>query len=119
MTSFLDSSNSFFSATEEQLIREEFEKATAAGEESPQFFDNEPYAFETVFTHPQYLWTKNYLSYGLSLNYLTPLGSVNLSLGWPWRRCLNNQVECEYPRGNSNYRNLRGAVIGLNIGANF
>ena len=120
VTSFLDSSNSSFSKREERLIRQEFaETATEEGESAPQLADNEPYPFEAVFTHPRYLWTKNYLSYGLAFNYLTPLGSVNLSFGWPWRRCLNDQAECPYPRGNSTFRQLTGAVIGLNIGANF
>lgn len=119
MTTFLDSSNSFFTKHEEQLIRSEFDTLAREGQEPPSFADNEPYPFELLVSHPSYLWTKNYLSYGLAFNYLTPLGSVNLSFGWPWRRCLNNLSSCDYPRGNSNYRQLRGAVIGLNIGANF
>lgn len=119
MTTFLDSSNSYFTASEERLIRAEFDKLAREGQIPPGFADNEPYPFELLFTHPSYLWTKNYLSYGLAFNYLTPLGSVNLSFGWPWRRCLNNMSSCDYPRGNSNYRQLKGAVIGLNIGANF
>lgn len=119
ITSFIDSSNSSFSKQEERLIRQEFAQASVDDQVQPQLSDNEPYAFEAILSHPRYLWTKNYLSYGLALNYLTPLGSVNLSFGWPWRRCLNDQSSCAYPRGNSTYRQLTGAVIGLNIGANF
>ncbi len=117
LTTFIDSSNSSFSAKEEARIRQEH--AAVAGEVKPIFADNEPYRFEEIFTHPSYMWTKNYVSYGVAGNYLTPLGSVNLSFGWPWRRCLNNQENCLYPRGTSNYRNLQGAVVSLNIGANF
>jgi outer membrane protein assembly factor BamA len=120
VTTFLDSSNSSFSSGEERIIRQEFaDSPVTEGESAPQFADNEPYPFEAVFTHPRYLWTKNYLSYGLALNYLTPLGSVNLSFGWPWQRCLNGESSCPHPRGNSSFRKLSGAVIGLNIGANF
>lgn len=117
LTGFLDSSNTTFSPKEAERIRQEH--ASVEGDTKPIFADNEPYRFEDIFTHPQYLWTKNYVSYGLAGNYLTPLGSVNLSFGWPWRRCLNNEETCPYPRGNSNYRKLTGAVVSLNIGANF
>ncbi|RZA19692.1 MAG: hypothetical protein EOP10_19200 [Proteobacteria bacterium] len=118
LTTFLDSSNSAFSGSEEKRIREEHAILASEGQEA-LFADNEPYAFEKIFTTPSYMWTKNYVSYGVAGNYLTPLGSVNLSFGWPWRRCLNNRTSCDYPRGNSNYRNLLGAVVSLNIGANF
>lgn len=118
ITGFIDSSNSSFSRTEESRIREEHAILQAEGRQAT-FADNEPYAFERIFTTPNYIWTKNYLSYGVAGNYLTPLGSVNVSFGWPWRRCLNYRTTCDYPRGNSNYRNLRGAVVSLNIGANF
>ncbi|MBC7531525.1 MAG: BamA/TamA family outer membrane protein [Oligoflexus sp.] len=117
LTGFLDSSNSSFSTKEEERIRQE--QATVEGDKKPIFAENEPYRFEDVITHPSYIWTKNYVSYGVAGNYLTPLGSVNLSFGWPWRQCLNYQTNCLYPRGNSNYRKLTGAVVSLNIGANF
>ena len=118
ITSFVDSSNASFSASEAKRIRQEHGGLVTEGQ-SPRFEDNEPYAFEKIFTTPAYMWTRNYVSYGLAGNYLTPLGSVNLSFGWPWRRCLNNRSDCDYPRGNTNYRNIRGAVVSLNIGANF
>lgn len=119
MTAFLDSSNSFFSRAEEKRINEEYDRNLTAEGARPQLEDNEPYEFTDIVTHPQYLWTKNYVSYGLAANYLTPLGSVNLSFGWPWRRCLNNAETCDNPRGNRTYRQLQGAVVSLNIGANF
>jgi outer membrane protein assembly complex protein YaeT len=120
LTSFFDANNSFFSPTEERLIRQNFAESPAEGEVTPpELYDNEPYQLDDLIRHPQYLWTKNYLSYGISGNMLTPLGSANISVGWPWRRCLNNAEDCPYPRGNSNYRQLRGAVIGINVGATF
>ncbi len=117
ITSFFDADNSFFSKTEERLIREEFGKDPPDARR--EFFDNEPYQLDQLLSNPQFMWTKNYVSYGLSGNFLTPLGSANISLGWPWRRCLNNAETCDHPRGNSNYRQLRGAVLGINVGANF
>ncbi|MBC7661352.1 MAG: BamA/TamA family outer membrane protein [Chitinophagaceae bacterium] len=117
LTTFIDSSNSSFSRNEEKEITKEH--AAVDGVTKPLFGDNEPYPLEAIFTHPSYMWTKNYVSYGLAGNYLTPLGSVNLSFGWPWKRCLNNAESCLYPRGNSNYRKIQGAVVSLNIGANF
>jgi outer membrane protein assembly complex protein YaeT len=120
LTTFFDANNSFFSPTEERLIRQNFARAqTEPDIPPPELYDNEPYQLDDLIRHPQYLWTKNYLSYGLSANMLTPLGSANISVGWPWRRCLNNAEDCPYPRGNSNYRQLRGAVIGINVGATF
>ncbi|HYX39403.1 MAG TPA: POTRA domain-containing protein [Oligoflexus sp.] len=120
LTTFLDANNSFFSPTEERLIRENFAQTPPDTEiKPPELYDNEPYQLDDLIRHPQYLWTKNYLSYGLAGNILTPLGSANISVGWPWRRCLNNAENCPYPRGNSNYRQLRGAVIGINVGATF
>lgn len=118
-TFFVDSSNSFFSRTEENRINEEYDKGQTVDGKRPQLLENEPYEFGAILSHPQYLWTKNYVSYGVAGNYLTPLGSVNLSFGWPWRRCLNYAITCEYPRGNASYRQLRGAIVSLNIGANF
>lgn len=118
ITSFIDSSNSSFSRTEEAKIRDEHATLQGQGRQAI-FADNEPYAFEKIFTTPNYIWTRNYVSYGLAGNYLTPLGSVNLSFGWPLRRCLYYRSTCDFPRGNTNYRNLRGAVVSLNIGANF
>jgi outer membrane protein assembly factor BamA len=120
VTTFLDANNSFFSPTEERLIRKNFAETPPDTEiKPPELYDNEPYQLDDLLRHPQYLWTKNYLSYGLAGNILTPLGSANISVGWPWRRCLNNAETCPYPRGNSNYRQLRGAVIGINVGATF
>jgi outer membrane protein assembly complex protein YaeT len=120
LTTFFDANNSFFSPTEERLIRQNFAQTQADGEITPpELYDNEPYQLDDLIRHPQYLWTRNYLSYGISGNMLTPLGSANISVGWPWRRCLNNAEDCPYPRGNSNYRQLRGAVIGINVGATF
>jgi outer membrane protein assembly factor BamA len=120
LTTFFDANNSFFSPTEERLIRENFAQAPADAEiKPPELHDNEPYQLDDLIRHPQYLWTKNYLSYGIAGNLLTPLGSANISVGWPWRRCLNNAEDCTHPRGNSNYRQLRGAVIGINVGATF
>lgn len=121
LTTFVDANNSFFSRSEERLIRETFAENTASDAETKpsELYDNEPYRLDDIIRHPQYLWTRNYLSYGLAGNILTPLGSANISVGWPWRRCLNNAEDCPYPRGNSNYRQLRGAVIGINVGATF
>ncbi len=121
LTTFFDANNSFFSPTEERLIRKSFAEEPVTDPEipKPELFDNEPYQLDDLIRHPQYLWTRNYLSYGISANMLTPLGSANISVGWPWRRCLNNAEDCPYPRGNSNYRQLRGAVIGINVGPTF
>ena len=45
--------------------------------------DNVYYNFYDIFSHPDYIWTRNYKSVGLSLGYLTPLGSISLSYGIP------------------------------------
>ena len=43
--------------------------------------DNAPYNIGALFTNPQVILDNNYSSYGLSLNLLTPLGSLNASYG--------------------------------------
>ncbi|MCX6127527.1 MAG: BamA/TamA family outer membrane protein, partial [Proteobacteria bacterium] len=72
VTSFIDASNSFFSSTEENLIRQEFSRSASADTKSPEFYDNQPYELDTLIRHPNYIWTRNYVSYGLSGNLLTP-----------------------------------------------
>lgn len=108
---FSDASNSFFSSREEQIIRD------AAGADAG-FYDNEPYQLEELFTKPKYLIKKNYLSYGLSISYLTPLGSFNLSYGFPVERCLGGR-DCLIPRGNANADQITGGQLHINVGATF
>lgn len=108
---FFDSGNSFFSPKEEAIIRKE--NSTKA-----EFYDNQPYKLEDIFRNPRVIWEKNYLSYGLSLSYLTPLGSINLSYGFPLKRCLTGE-SCVEPRGNDDFNKITGGQLHINVGANF
>jgi outer membrane protein assembly factor BamA len=119
LTSFADAGNVFFSSKE---VRDFDEKETVlnAGQTTTpaRIEDNVPYQFEDILTRPEYIWTKNYAAYGLALNYLTPLGSINLSYGLPWKRCADDSQSC-IERGKQEKFWLLNGVAHFNIGATF
>jgi len=81
--------------------------------------DNAYYGFEDLASHPEYIWDKNYLSYGLGLNYLTPLGSINLAYGLPWKNCVAEDGSDCIERGKHGKFWLMNGIFHINVGANF
>jgi outer membrane protein assembly complex protein YaeT len=106
---FADCGNVFFSKSEERYF----------DDPSSKLVDNAPYEFTDILSHPEYLWTKNYTSWGLALNYLTPIGSVNLAYGLPWNRCVGPGGTCVIPRGKRSDYHFMSGQFHINVGATF
>lgn len=118
ITTFVDASNTFFSEKEFDRFTDAFANANPSGQQPAVMTGNAPYGFQDLFSDPKMIWDKNYLSYGLAFNYLTPLGSFNLSYGLPWKRCATEN-KCSDPRGNPIEKGILGGVFHINVGANF
>lgn len=110
LATFIDSGNVFF--TQGELYHFE----TFQGGE---IVDNQPYDFLDLLRDPKVIWEKNYQSYGLSLNYLTPLGSVNLAYGLPWDRCPDHKKNCRVARGKTSSSWYANGEFHINVGAVF
>jgi outer membrane protein assembly complex protein YaeT len=78
---FADCGNSFFTKRELQVFKENYAQS---GNATYEIEDNFDYAFHDLFRYPTYLWSKNFLSYGISASYITPLGPALASIAWPW-----------------------------------
>ena len=81
---FIDSGNTFFTATEEQA----YQDFLAAQEREDvrhhsELYDNFNYDLSDLLTKPQFLVTKHYISQGVGINYLSPIGLVNVAWGFP------------------------------------
>ena len=115
MTIFLDNSNTFLTPTETSLFTQALNRSSLSNAE---LLDNFSYDFSDLLYDPSLIWKDHYSSYGLSASYLTPLGSINISYGFPFDRC-PSQRECSAPRGNQQYKKLRGGQLQINVGTNF
>ncbi len=119
ITLFADSGNTFFSRREVANFNSKEAENIIDNSKDPAIIeDNVPYHLEEVFIKPEYIWSKNYLAYGLALNYLTPLGSINFAYGLPWKRCAQSGSQCVERGKGSNHWLLNGQVH-INVGAAF
>ena len=122
---FLDSSNVHYSPTQAQLFQKSFEEnydnedPNNRPEQADQLSENAPYHFDELLRKPAYLWQRNYVSYGLALNFLTPLGSLDFSYGIPSNNCLSSVTTICQPRGIDSKNRLQRGVFHVSIGANF
>lgn len=85
--------------------------------------DNIGYEYNELGSQPGLLWAQHYYSYGMSLNFLTAIGSINLAYGLPWRepkteKCANESSQCN-PRSKQGGHWLRRGEFHLNVGARF
>ena len=85
--------------------------------------DNFAYDFGDVLRHPGYIWTRNYYSYGGSLDFLTALGAINITYGLPWREpktqaCRDDPRACNKRARQTGHWITRGEFL-FNIGARF
>jgi outer membrane protein assembly complex protein YaeT len=122
LTYFVDSSNVFFTPKEERLFNESLAGSWVADDTTPEqpiLVDNKPYNFEDIAKHPSTLWSDSYVATGLALNYLTPLGSFNLSYGIPVRNCAGENGSCAKPRGKQSGNKLLNGEWHVNVGASF
>ncbi|MBI2601515.1 MAG: BamA/TamA family outer membrane protein [Deltaproteobacteria bacterium] len=121
LSTFLDIGNSFFSLDEEDKFNKRFsESKTAQTERSME--DNFSYDFSELVTHPEYILLKNYQSYGLALNLLTPLGSFNAAVALPLREPSSDRCRGEgicFQRAKDKELWFQKFKVELNIGAEF
>jgi outer membrane protein assembly factor BamA len=124
VSGFVDSGNVFFTPKEIDAFNEADARlnanSTYQNRDPSVIVDNSHYNFEEIFTNPNYLWRKHYVSYGLSFSYLTTLGSINVAYGIPWKKCVVDDTSntC-IQRGKTGKFWLTNGEIHLNIGATF
>lgn len=119
-SAFLDSGNVFLSAEEAEKVRRYYE---STGDTRRSLQGNLPYRYADLLRHPEYLWTKHYLAYGIAGSYLTALGPLSLSVGFPWiepktQECRADPGFC-YPRGSTAEEWYRRPEVHFSIGSNF
>ena len=118
---FFDASNEFFSPREKRIFDQTFIQTESDPAKRSQMYDNKGYNFEDMVTHPSDLWYSNYVSTGLAINLLTPLGAVNLSYGVPVKRYPGVSCHADdcIPRGHEVHNILLDGVFHVNVGATF
>lgn len=125
-TVFVDSGTASFSRIEEQKFRKAFErdiKKGCGGEAKSSIEDNIGYDISDVISDPEVVWQKNYTSTGTALNFLTPIGAINLAYGVPWHepktaKCKSDKEFC-YPRSDHSLPLWRRGEVHINVGAKF
>ncbi len=125
-TAFVDSGNASFNQIEEKKFKVAFDrdvKEGCGGQARSSIEDNIGYDLADVFADPSVLWERNFSSIGLALNFLTPIGAINLAYGIPWhepktQKCKNDDQYC-YPRSDHRLPLWRRGEFHINVGANF
>ena len=118
ITGFLDSGNTFLSNREMRKFARHF----ATTEENPVVEGNVGYEFRELFYRPGFIFSRNYLSYGTSLNWLTPIGAVNASVAWPMREPITTRCEEQgscFTRAKRRNRWYMRYQFDLSVGADF
>lgn len=129
-TLFLDSGTSSFSRDEMRKFQDAFSSAAPApntagciGSPNRSIEDNEGYELAEVVSDPKTVWNRNYTSFGTALNWLTPIGSINLAYGIPWhepksRKCASDSTYC-FPRSDQSVPLWRRGEVHFNVGSKF
>lgn len=130
-TLFVDSGTASFSRTEIKKFTEAFAN-DSNNQEDPNcpgikrqrsVEDNNGYDLGDVASNPKIIWNNNFSSAGTAVNFLTPIGSINLAYGIPWhepksKKCQQDTNFC-YPRSDQNIPLWRRGEIHFNVGAKF
>ena len=119
---FVDAGNVFFT-NDEQDDYQEFLDHQQTTDHRAVLYDNFSYRLQDLLTRPDYLFTKNYSSYGLALNYLSPIGLVNVAYGIPLSQpqskdCNKSLYHCSN-RGAEHREWYRQGQFHFNVGAKF
>jgi outer membrane protein assembly complex protein YaeT len=130
-TLFIDSGNTSFSAEEMSKFEKAFNETQAVEgtsncpgiEPKRTIEDNIGYEVSELLEEPHYLWDKHFTSVGLALNFLTPIGSVNLAYGMPWHeptstKCKSKPEFCFF-RSPQNVVWWKKGEVHFNVGAKF
>ncbi len=85
MSLFTDIGNSFYTSTEaanfDNILAEVAKKT---GNPPGELADNFPYQLTDVLKNPGLLYKNSYSAFGIALNLLTPVGSANMAIAWPF-----------------------------------
>ena len=122
ISAFLDSSNVSFSNTQMKTFEGAFVREANANPNNSNkdsILENYSYNFTDILSKPDIIFKRNYISYGVAANILTPLGSVDLSYGIPYRRCVLDDKQCVFERGYRGNSKLESGVAHISIGASF
>jgi outer membrane protein assembly complex protein YaeT len=130
-TIFIDSGTSSFSKKEIHKFDRAFTSAAApvnapgctGTADKKSIEDNNGYELGDVASDPKIIWNKNYSSAGTAINFLTPIGSINLAYGIPWHEpkssdCAKNSAKC-YPRSDTTIPLWKRGEVHFNVGAKF
>jgi outer membrane protein assembly complex protein YaeT len=88
-----------------------------------KLYDNYSYSYGKLLRDPSLIWNKNFFSYGMAFNLLTPIGSINFAYGLPWKEpkseaCRIDKAEC-HPRSNTKGHWISRGEFHINVGAQF
>lgn len=127
-TGFIDSGNTSFSSEEMAKFSRAFSgtldvPSSTCGEARFSIEDNIGYELADLATHPGYIWERHFTSAGAAVNFLTPIGSINLAYGVPWhepksKKCKENDSYC-FSRTPKTDIWWKKGEIHLNVGAKF
>ena len=79
-----------------------------------------------IYTHnsdPKIIWERNFTSAGTAINFLTPIGSINLAYGIPWHepkseKCKKDSAFC-FPSSDQKAPLWKRGEFHFNVGAKF
>lgn len=121
-TVFVDSGNTFFAQDEVQKFSDSFAASEKTSGINRSIEDNNAYEFRDLLSHPEYFYTRHYISYGFSLNYITPLGPLRIALAWPMHEPVSEHCKTDgvcFKRENENPYWLKRYKVEFNIGSTF
>jgi outer membrane protein assembly complex protein YaeT len=130
-TLFIDSGMSSFSKNEIRKFDRVFSSSSSplsapgcnGTPEKKSIEDNNGYELGDVAADPKVIWERNYSSAGTAINFLTPIGAINLAYGIPWheprsRECSKDSKKC-YPRSDRSQPLWKRGEVHFNVGAKF
>ena len=118
---FIDSGNTFFTETEARVYQD------FLNIQSPEYrsvlYDNFAYKLSDLLLNPGLLVSKHYVSQGVALNYLSPIGLVNIAYGLPLSQprstaCNTSEHHC-MDRRSAHTSWYRRGKFHFNVGAKF
>ena len=121
---FLDSGNTYFSEQEAKRYQDFLDTASAKNQRPRSvLYDNFSYELRDIISKPRTLFDRHYFAYGLALNYLSPIGLVNIAYGYPLRQpttayCDQSRYHCFDRRAKDPEWYKRGR-LHFNVGAKF
>ena len=121
---FLDSGNTYFSEQEAKRYQDFLDTASKNNQRPRSvLYDNFSYNLRDIIRQPRTLFDKHYLASGMALNYLSPIGLVNVAYGHPLRQpttdyCDAGMYHC-FDRRSKDPEWYKRGRLHFNVGAKF